>query len=128
MQSAARALGLQLHIVQASTERDFATVFETLAQLQASALVIAPDALFISKNEQLGALTVRHAVPAITQFREFTAGGGLMSYGGSFTEAARLVGIYTGRILKGENPADLPVVQTTKVESSLISRPPRHWD
>jgi putative tryptophan/tyrosine transport system substrate-binding protein len=116
MQSAARALGLQLHIVQASTEHDFATVFETLAQLQASALVIAPDALFISKNEQLGALTVRHAVPAITQFREFAAGGGLMSYGGSFTEAARLVGIYTGRILKGEKPADLPVVQTTKVE------------
>jgi putative ABC transport system substrate-binding protein len=116
MQSAAAALGLQLHIVQASTEHDFATVFETLAQLRASALVIAPDALFISKSEQLGALTVRHAMPAITQFREFAAGGGLMSYGGSFTEAARLVGIYTGRILKGEKPADLPVVQTTKVE------------
>ena len=116
MQSAARALGLQLHIVQASTEHDFDTLFETLAQLRADALVIAPDALFISKSEQLGALTVRHAVPAITQFREFAAGGGLMSYGGSFTEAARLVGIYTGRILKGEKPADLPVVQTTKVE------------
>ena len=116
MQSAAGALGLQLHIVQASTEHDFAGVFETLAQLRASALVIAPDALFISKSEELGALTVRHAVPAITQFREFAAGGGLMSYGGSFTEAARLVGIYTGRILKGERPADLPVVQTTKVE------------
>jgi len=116
MQSAAAALGLQLHIVQASTEHDFATVFETLAQLRASALVIAPDAFFISKSEQLGALTVRHAVPAITQFREFAAGGGLMSYGGSFTEAAHLVGIYTGRILKGEKPADLPVVQTTKVE------------
>ena len=116
MQAAAGTLGLQLHIVQASTEHDFAMVFETLAQLRASALVIAPDALFISKSEQLGALTVRHAVPAITQFREFAAGGGLMSYGGSFTEAARLVGIYTGRILKGEKPADLPVVQTTKVE------------
>jgi putative ABC transport system substrate-binding protein len=116
MQSAARALGLQLHILNASTERDFDTVFATLAQLRASALVIAPDAFFISQSEQLGALTVRHAVPAITQFREFAAGGGLMSYGGSFTEAARLVGIYTGRILKGGKPADLPVVQTTKVE------------
>jgi putative ABC transport system substrate-binding protein len=116
IQSAARALGLQLHILNASTERDFDTVFATLAQLRASALVIAPDAFFISQSEQLGALTVRHAVPAITQFREFAAGGGLMSYGGSFTEAARLVGIYTGRILKGEKPADLPVVQSTKVE------------
>jgi putative ABC transport system substrate-binding protein len=116
MQSAARALGLQLHIVQASTEDEFEPVFETLAQLRASALVIAPDAFFISKSQQLGALTVRHAMPAITQFREFAAGGGLMSYGGSFTEAARLVGVYTGRILKGEKPADLPVVQTTKVE------------
>jgi hypothetical protein len=80
-----------------------------LAQLRADALVIAPDAFFISKSDQLGALTARHAVPAITQFREFAAGGGLMSYGGSFTEAARLVGIYTGRILKGEKPTDRPV-------------------
>jgi putative ABC transport system substrate-binding protein len=119
MQSAAAALGLQLHIVQASTEHDFATVFETLAQLRASALVIAPDALFISKSEQLGALTVRHAMPAITQFREFAAGGGLMSYGGSFTEAARLVGIYTGRILKGEKPADLPIVNSIKFRSVI---------
>ena len=119
MQAAAGTLGLQLHIVQASTEHDFAMVFETLAQLRASALVIAPDALFISKSEQLGALTVRHAVPAITQFREFAAGGGLMSYGGSFTEAARLVGIYTGRILKGEKPADLPVQAPVKYETVL---------
>jgi putative ABC transport system substrate-binding protein len=116
VQSAARTLGLRLHILNSSTERDFDTVFATLAQLRASALVIAPDAFFISQSEQLGALTVRHAVPAITQFREFAAGGGLMSYGGSFTEAARLVGFYTGRILKGGKPADLPVVQTTKVE------------
>jgi putative ABC transport system substrate-binding protein len=116
MQSAARALGLQLHILQASTERDFETVFATLAQLRASALVIAPDSFFISRSEQLGALTVRHAVPAITQFREFAAGGGLMSYGGSFTDIARQAGVYTGRILKGDKPAHLPVVQTTKVE------------
>ena len=78
--------------------------------------MIAPDAMFISRSEQLGALTLRHAVPAITQFREFAAAGGLMSYGGSFTEAARQVGVYTGRILKGEKPADLPVQQATKVE------------
>ena len=116
LQSAARTLGLQLHILNASTERDFDTVFATFLQLRADALVIAPDAMFISRSEQLGALTLRHAVPAITQFREFTVAGGLMSYGGSFTEAARQVGVYTGRILKGGKPADLPVQQIAKVE------------
>ena len=116
LQSAARTLGLQLHILNASTERDFDPAFATFAQLRAGALVIAPDALFISRSEQLVALALRHAVPTITQFREFAAAGGLMSYGGSFTETSRLVGVYTGRILKGEKPADLPVQQTTKVE------------
>ena len=116
MQSAARALGLQLHILNASTEHDFDTVFATLTQLRADVLVIAPDAMFISQSEQLGALTLRHAVPAVTQFREFAAAGGLMSYGGSFAEPTRLVGVYTGRVLKGEKPADLPVMQATKVE------------
>jgi ABC-type uncharacterized transport system substrate-binding protein len=116
LQSAARPFGLQIHILHATTERDFDTVFATLVQLRASALVIAPDTFFISRSEQIAALTVRHAVPAITQFREFTEAGGLMSYGGSFTESARQVGVYTGRILKGAKPADLPVQQTTKVE------------
>jgi putative tryptophan/tyrosine transport system substrate-binding protein len=116
VQPAARALGLQVHVLNASTERDFDTVFATFVQLRAGALVIAPDAMFISRSEQLAALTLRHAVPAITQFREFAAAGGLMSYGGSFTEGARQVGVYTGRILKGEKPADLPVQQSTKVE------------
>jgi putative tryptophan/tyrosine transport system substrate-binding protein len=116
LQSTARALGLQLHILQASTDRDFDTVFATLTQLRAGALVIAPDAFFISRNEQLGALTARHAMPAVTQFREFAVAGGLMSYGGSFTEPTRLVGIYAGRILKGEKPQNLPVQQATKVE------------
>jgi putative ABC transport system substrate-binding protein len=116
LQSATRALGLELHILNASTEHDFDTVFATLAQLRADVLVIAPDAMFISRSEQLGALTLRHAVPAVTQFREFAAAGGLMSYGGSFTEPTRLVGVYTGRALKGEKPADLPVMQATKVE------------
>ena len=91
LQSTGRTLGLQLHILQASTERDFDTVFATLAQLRVGALVIAPDAFFISRTEQLGALTARHGMPAITQFREFAAAGGLMSYGGSFTEPVRQV-------------------------------------
>jgi putative ABC transport system substrate-binding protein len=116
LRSAARPFGLQIHILHATTERDFDTVFATLVHLRASALVIAPDTFFISRSEQLAALTVRHAVPAITQFREFTDAGGLMSYGGSFTESARQVGVYTGRILKGAKPADMPVQQITKVE------------
>ena len=116
LQSSARALGVHLHIVQASSERDFDPAFATLAQTGVSGLVIAPDALFISRSDQLAALTLRYAVPTITQFREFVAAGGLMSYGGSFTETARQVGVYTGRILRGEKPADLPVRQLTRVE------------
>jgi len=116
LESTARTLGLELHIVQASTDSDFDTVFATLAQRRVGALVIAPDAFFISRGQVLGALTARHGMPAITQFREFAAAGGLMSYGGSFTEPVRQVGIYTGRILKGEKPADLPVQQPMKVE------------
>jgi putative ABC transport system substrate-binding protein len=116
LQSAAHAFGLQLHILNATSEADFDSVFATISKLRAGALVIAPDALFISRNEQLAALTVRHAIPAIAQFRAFSVAGGLMSYGGSFTEGARQVGIYTGRILKGEKPADLPVQQMAKLE------------
>ena len=116
LQSTTRTLGLQLHILNASTDRDFDTVFTTLARLGVGALVIAPDAFFISPSEHLGALTARHAMPAITQFREFAAAGGLVSYGGSFSEPTRQVGIYTGRILKGEKPANLPVQQPMKVE------------
>jgi putative tryptophan/tyrosine transport system substrate-binding protein len=116
LQSAAHAFGLQLHILNATSEADFDSVFATISKLRAGALVIAPDALFISRNEQLAALTVRHATPAIAQFRAFSVAGGLMSYGGSFTEGARQVGIYTGRILKGEKPADLPVQQMAKLE------------
>jgi putative ABC transport system substrate-binding protein len=116
LQSAAHAFGLKLHILNASTEADFDSVFATLSKLRPVALIIAPDILFISRNEQLAALTVRHAVPAITQFRDFTVAGGLMSYGGSFTDGARQVGIYTGRILQGKKPADLPVQQMAKLE------------
>jgi len=116
LQAAARILGLQLHVLHASAERDFDTAFATLVQLRAGGLVIGADAFFTTRREQLAALTVRHAVPAIYQFREFAAAGGLMSYGASFTDQFPQVGVYAGRILKGEKPADLPVQQATKVE------------
>jgi len=116
LQAAARILGVQLHVLHASTERDLDTVFATLAQLQAGALVIGTDAIFNGWAEQLAALTVHHAVPAIFQRRAFAAAGGLMSYGGSTEESYRQAGVYTGRILKGEKPDDLPVHQSTKVE------------
>ena len=116
LQAAASTLGVQFHLLHASNERDFDNAFANLLQGQAGALVIGSDPFFISQIPQLAALTVRHAVPAIYQYREFAAAGGLMSYGGSNTESYHLVGVYTGRILKGEKPADLPVQQVTKVE------------
>ena len=116
LQAAAHTLGLQLRIVHASNERDFDTVFANLAQLRPGALVIGNDGFFISRSEQLAALAVRHAVPAVFENREFVAAGGLMSYGGSTADSYRLTGVYTGHILKGEKPADLPVQQATKVE------------
>jgi putative ABC transport system substrate-binding protein len=116
IESAARTLGLQLHVMEASTERDLDSVFTNLDQLRIGALVIATDAFFIRKIEQLAAQTVRYNIPAIYQYRAFAAAGGLMSYGGSFAEPYHLVGVYTGRVLKGEKPADLPVQQVTKVE------------
>jgi putative ABC transport system substrate-binding protein len=116
LQAAADTLGLQLHVLHASTDGDFDTVFARLVELRAGGLVIGGEPFFNSRSEQLGVLTVRHAVPTIYQLREFTVAGGLVSYGGSLTDAYRLVGVYTGRILKGEKPADLPVQQATKVE------------
>jgi putative ABC transport system substrate-binding protein len=115
-QAAARTLGLELHVLHASTERDFEAVFATLVQRPAGGLVIAPDAFFNSHMEQLAALALRHAVPAFYQFREFAAAGGLMSYGGDVSDTYRQAGIYSGRILKGEKPAELPVQQSAKVE------------
>jgi putative tryptophan/tyrosine transport system substrate-binding protein len=116
LQVAAHTIGLKLHVLQASTERDIDKVFATLAQLRIDGLVIGTDPFFTFQSEQLAALALRHAVPAIFQYREFAAAGGLMSYGGSVTDNYRLIGTYTGRILKGEKPADLPVHQSTKVE------------
>jgi len=116
VQAAAHLLGLQLHRLQASNDREIDDAFASLLRLRASALVIAPDVFFNTRSEQLAALTLRHATPAIYQFRAFAAAGGLMSYGGNLTESYRQVGRYAGRILKGANPADLPVRQATKVE------------
>jgi putative tryptophan/tyrosine transport system substrate-binding protein len=114
--SAAHALGVELHVLNASTDRDFDAVFAKLNQLRVGGLAIGTDAFFNSRSEQLAALTVHHAVPAVYRGREFAAAGGLLSYGASLTEAYRLAGIYTGRIVKGDRPADLPVQQSTKVE------------
>ena len=116
LQTAAAPLRLKLHVLHASSEQDFAPAFASLAQLRVDALVIGPDAFFTSRSEQLAALAVHHRVPAVYQYPEFTAGGGLMSYGGTIAESYRLAGIYVGRILKGEKPADLPVQQVTNVE------------
>ena len=116
MQAAARTFGLQLHVVHASSEPEFDAAFATFVQQRAGALAIGADAFYVNRSEQLAALTLRHALPTIFTVREFAAAGGLMSYGVSLTDAFRLMGVYTGRILNGEKPADLPVQQSTKVE------------
>lgn len=114
--AAARTLGLQLVVVKASTDRDFDAVFASLIPLRAGGLVIGADAFFNSRNEKLAALALRHTVPTISPYREYAEAGGLMSYGGSIADASRQAGVYTGRILKGEKPADLPVQMVTKLE------------
>jgi len=114
--SAADTLGIELHVLNASTERDFDAVFAKLTELRAGGLVIGGDALFTGHNDQLAALTLQHAMPAIYQRHEFATAGGLMAYGSNIADTHRLVGVYAGRVLKGEKPADLPVQQATKVE------------
>ena len=113
---AARTLGLQLHVLSASTDSELNTAFAILTQLRVGGLVIGSDAFFYTRIAQLAALAARHAVPAIFGFSGFPAAGGLMSYGSDINDAFRQIGIYTGRVLKGEKPADLPVVQSTKVQ------------
>ena len=116
VQEVANTLRLNLHVLHASNERDFDTVFASLAQLQAGGLVAGAHVFFNSRSKQLAALALRHAVPMITPYREFAAAGGLMSYGHSIPDQYRQAGVYVGRILKGEKPSDLPVQQATKVE------------
>ena len=115
-QVAAQTLGLQLHVLHASTERDLDEAFRTSVQLRAGALVISPDVSFNSLSKQFGALTLRYGMPTIYQFRDFAAAGGLLSYGGDVSEFNRQVGVLTGRIIKGEKPTDLPVQQSAKME------------
>lgn len=115
-QAAAAALGVRLEILQASTEAEVDNAFDTLLQKRAGALVIGADAFYNSHAELLAALAIRHLVPAIYEFHQFAAAGGLISYGGSIIESYRLAGVYTGKILKGDKPGDLPVQQSTKVE------------
>src|SRR5262249_32797427 len=116
LQATARLLGLQLHLLHASSDADIDAVFATLTELRAGGLVIGTDAFFTSRDEKLAALALRYRIPTIYQWREFVAAGGLTSYGGSFADSYRLAGVYTGRFLKGEKPADLPVQQATKLE------------
>jgi len=122
VQAAAQALGRQIHVLHASADRDLEIAFATLVDLQAGGLVIGADGFFTGRSEHLAKLTARHAVPTVFQFREFVAAGGLLSYGGSLAEQYRQAGIYTGRILKGEKPADLPAQQLTKVEMFINLR------
>jgi putative tryptophan/tyrosine transport system substrate-binding protein len=116
LQETAFNLGLKLFVVNASTDSDFETAFSTLTRRQIGALVIGPDGFFATRVVQLAALSVRHKVPTIFQFREFAEAGGLVSYGGNFSETSRQGGLYTGRILRGERPENLPVLQATKAE------------
>jgi putative tryptophan/tyrosine transport system substrate-binding protein len=119
VQAAARKLGMQLHVLRAGSDGEIEAAFADLRGLQVSGLMIGSDQFFNSRSKQLAALAIQHSLPVIYQYRQFTAAGGLISYGASLTEAFQLAGAYTGRILNGEKPADLPVQQSTKVELSI---------
>jgi putative tryptophan/tyrosine transport system substrate-binding protein len=115
-QAAARERGIRVEVLNASSERDFDTVFATLVRQRAGTLLVSPNPMFLSRQEQIIALAARHAIPTIYYAREYAVAGGLMSYGTNVVDAYRQSGTYTGRILKGEKPADLPVMQPTKFE------------
>jgi ABC-type uncharacterized transport system substrate-binding protein len=116
MQAAARTLGLELLVVEAGRDRDLDASFASIARQHAGGVVISPDPYFVQQSARLAAVALEHAVPAMFQYREFVAAGGLISFAGSRAESYRLVGVYAGRILKGAKPADLPVQQPTMVE------------
>ena len=121
----ARALGLRIHTLHASADRDFDAAFATMAELRVGGLLVSSDSFFFSRSRQLAALATRHALPAIYGFRESAVAGGLMSYGGGLADLHRWMGVYAGRILKGEKPSDLPVQQSTKVELVINLRTAR---
>jgi putative ABC transport system substrate-binding protein len=123
--TAARAVGQQVVVLTARTERDFDAAFATLARERAAGLLVTGDALFASRRDRLVALAARYAVPTIHPDKPFVEAGGLMSYAPSVADAYRQVGVYTGRILKGEKPADLPVVQPTTFELAINLRTAR---
>jgi putative ABC transport system substrate-binding protein len=114
--AAAPVMGLTVQILKASTDREIDAAFASLVQARTGALLVGTDLVFNSRIEQIVALAARHAIPTMYALREFVVAGGLISYGTSLTEQYRQVGLYTGRILKGEKPADLPVMQATKIE------------
>ncbi len=125
LEAAARSLGLGLQVLPARTDQDIDSAFATMADQHVEALLIGPDNFLFSRNAQVAALALRHALPAMYQWREFAAAGGLISYGPSQTEPYRQAGIYAGRILKGQKPADLPVVQSTRIEMVINLRTAR---
>ena len=116
VQEAARAIGVQIHVLRASTDREIDAAFETVAQQRITALAVGADPFFDTRRTKLVAMAAHYAVPTMYHFREFAAAGGLVSYGATMTDVYRELGIYTGRILKGTKPADLPVLQPTKFE------------
>jgi putative ABC transport system substrate-binding protein len=118
VEAAARTLGVQLHVLSASTEHDFDNIFRTLVQLRAGGLVIGPDPFFNTQQEQLAGLSLRHAVPAIYQYREFVAAGGMMSYGGGLTDAYRIVGTYPVGFSRAKSP---PTFRSSKPRKSSLS-------
>jgi putative ABC transport system substrate-binding protein len=120
--AAAPAIGVKVQILKADTDREIDAAFVSLVQARTGALLVSSDLLFNSRIEQIVALAARHAIPTIYAFREFAVAGGLISYGPTLIEAYRQAGLYTGRILKGEKPADLPVIQATKLELTINLR------